>query len=219
MYPSQYLEIQGYPDLRYLVQRHLDMQFEDLRTMLLLPRGKFLGGCNYATAALLLNVIAGSSVVFYEASEQALAKTGDRGKRFKEVIKKYYPWDGEDISQGEFAHVLYELARNPLVHALGLDERPGATPFRTVALLKWPLTRSRVLKLEESEDRPKWTRAAISKDSLIESGSEYTLSIPSLYWGVHQMLRRLFADPNQVRKADALAAKFKDEWTWRIMVL
>jgi hypothetical protein len=222
MYPSAYPEVHKYSHLRRLLQAHVDMQFEDVRTLLMLPRGKTLpGGCNFAAATMLFNIIAGSSVALYNTSEQALAITGDRGKRFRSLLSDFYPWDGEKVPKSDFASILYDLARNPLSHSLGLDPPPSTkSAFQTVEIVKWPLTRARILKLEESVRRPKWALATIADTSdLIGGGKKYALSIPALYWGVHGMLRSLFADTSHAVKAEALAEKYEVEWTWHIEVV
>lgn len=221
-YPSEYPDAQKYPHLKQLLRNHLDMQFEDVRTLLMLPRSKTLrGGCNFAAAAVLFNIIAGSSIALYDTSEEVLTKKGIAGKRFKRLLEDFYPWVGEVLSKREFATTLWELARNPLAHTLGLDKLPSvASPYKTVELVKWPLTLARILMLEESAKRPEWTLPTIAAVSeLISGGKKYALSIPALYWGIHQMLRALLASPTHALKAEDLAKKYKLEWVWHIEVL
>ena len=79
MLPSEYPEVQAYPNLKQLLTVQVDMQFKDLRTLLELPKTEGQGGCNLTAAGVLFNVIAGSSVCFYEASAEALTRRGDRG--------------------------------------------------------------------------------------------------------------------------------------------
>jgi hypothetical protein len=115
------------------------MQIEDVRVLLRMPKAGYPGGCNFAAAAVLFNLIAGSSVCFYNASPNALATPGGRGKRFTDMLMTYFPWP-PGIAAKDGADVFYKFARNPLAHALGLDvhqpqvphggeaprERPGA---------------------------------------------------------------------------------------------
>jgi hypothetical protein len=67
-----------------MLQGQVDMQFSDLRTLLRLPQAGLESGCNFTAAAILFNLIAGSSVFFYDPSEDSLRDRQARGKRFKE---------------------------------------------------------------------------------------------------------------------------------------
>jgi len=188
------------------------MQFTDLRTLLELPKEESQGGCNLTAAVVLFNLIAGSSVCFYEASAEAFSQRGDRGKRFLEVLKRFYPWNNEELASDEGAELLYESARNPLGHSLGLDPPRGGSG-KEITLRKWALSLAQITELEDSGERPTWARKTIS--DIQKSGSTVTkasISVPALYWGVHRMLRALFADAAQLQKAEASAADFSYLW-------
>lgn len=215
MLPSQYPEVQIYSSLQRLLQAQVDMQFADLRTLLRLPvlQAGLEAGCNFACAAVLFNVIAGASVCFYETSEKALADHGVRGRRFKEVLEKFYPWLGEPFGKEQCVSTLYESARNPLAHSLGLDTAPQGSSGKQVVLMKDSLTQDHILELEEAPIRPNWTPPTIVRLQALAYGSiELAISVPTLYWGVHRMLHALFADSNQATKADALANAFGSQW-------
>jgi len=218
MLPSEYPEVQTYASLRQLLAAHVDMQFDDLRTLLLLPRGKALrGGCNFATAALMFNIIAGSSVCFYKVDLESLSAQRNRGKRFKELLERYFPWEGESLSKTKFVSLLYDLARNPLVHSLGLDPPPAkGVPGEHTVLTKWPLTPAKVASLEESVAKPRWAYPTVTTTEYVAGGKEHAISIPALYWGVHIMLRKVFADPVQADGAERLASEYEKEWTWYV---
>lgn len=221
MLPSAFPEVQGYPNLRRLLENQVDMQFADLRTLfrLPLPREGLEGGGNFAAATVLFNIIAGASVCFYDASEQGLTDRQDRGRRFKEVLKNFYPWQGEPLTKDGCLSVLYESARNPLAHSLGLDAPPKGATGRQIFLKKWSLTESEVQELEESSSRPDWALSTVLHLRLMESGSiELAISIPALYWGAHRMLRALFADPIHSAKAEQLAELFAPQWDIYIRV-
>jgi hypothetical protein len=81
----------GLSSLRRLCSDHFDMQIEDVRVLLRMPKAGYPAGCNFAAAAVLFNMIAGVSVCFYDASPKALTN-GDRGKRFKNVLIDFFPW-------------------------------------------------------------------------------------------------------------------------------
>src|SRR4051812_37463160 len=122
MLPSSFPELKGLPrtSLRRLCRDHFDMQIEDVRVLLRMPKAGYPAGCNFAAAAVLFNLIGGASVCFYDTSPQALATAGDRGKRFKDMLIAFFPWPA-GISAKDGADVFYKYARNPLAHALGLD--------------------------------------------------------------------------------------------------
>ena len=209
--PSDFAEVQPYRYLRQLLALQLDMQFADLRTLLELPRnGHPDGGCNLTAASLLFNFVSGSSVLFYDASTTAMADGRQSGRRFKELLTHYYPFSDGDLPAEEAARLLYEAARNPLTHCLGVgkDKRvfPGAPQVGNrpvaVSFMKGPLSSELVTELVTARERPAWAGPTVS----VENG-ECLISVCSLAWGVHEMLRRLFGDESQVRQADATAER------------
>lgn len=213
MLPSEFQEVQGYPNLKRLLEAQVDMQFVDLRALFRLPLSDIEGGCNFAASAVLFNIIAGSSVCFYEPSVAALNDRRARGKRFKEVLEKFYPWGGEPISKDLCVLILYDSARNPLTHSLGLEAPPMDSIGKQFVLKKWPLGQTEILELEDSPQRPDWAGATITSKQMLAYGTEeVVISVPSLYWGVHRMLHSLFSDRNHATKADNLAKEFSLQW-------
>ncbi len=201
MKPSEFPEIQNYPEIVNFLKLRVDMLFEDIRTLLRLPFDDLVG-CNFTTAAMLFNIIAGFSVCFYNASIKAIRQKGDRGKRFKELLIKYYPWQNESISPKEGSELLYSQTRNPLANSLGLD-----VPLQTkqtkknVVLAKDTngLTLKKIDELELSHERPKWLPQTFCIGS-----NEIRIFIPTLYWGLHRLLHKFFADKEQIEKAEKL---------------
>jgi len=204
--PSRFPEVKPYPRLRRLLRDQVDMQFRDLRTMLRLPRGTLRAGCNFGAAAILFNLIAGSSVCFFDASLEGLGSKRDRGDRFKAVLRTYYPWGKEPLDSGRVIDSLWQYTRNPLSHALGLDEA-GESP--EIGLQKWPLTVRKVREIEEALERPQWLPPT-AYEATSQVGRMLLISVPTLYWGTHRMLHNLFADPQQAKQADALACSLLD---------
>src|SRR3954454_22554826 len=102
MVPSQFVEVQDYWPLRRLLRIQVDMQFHDLRSLLQLPRPDLDldGGCNLTATSLCCNIVAGASVLFYDASPAALEARGDRSRRFRELMRDYYPWEPADDKRG-----------------------------------------------------------------------------------------------------------------------
>jgi len=213
MLPSEFPEVRAHAALKRLLLEHVDMQFDDIRTMLRLPMEGLTGGCNFATAAVLFNIISGCSVCFYNASEKALTMTGQAGCRFKGLLGEFYPWVGEPLSKADGVTLLYKATRNPLTHRLGLDEPPSsASKGNEIVLKKWSLRPAEVAELEDSTNRPAWALATITETTVPSCASQFTISVPALYWGVHRMLHALFADPIHAVEADALAKKFGPLW-------
>jgi len=110
MLPSEYPEVQSSPSLKQLLAVQVDMQFVDLRTLLELPKAESQGGCNLTAAGVLFNVIAGSSVCFYEASAGAFTQRGDRGARFVGLLRRFYPFGNEELSIDEASDLPWGLA-------------------------------------------------------------------------------------------------------------
>lgn len=213
MLPSEFPEVQARAHLKLLLAEHVDMQFDDVRTMLRLPIEGLTGGCNFAATAVLFNIVSGCSVCFYNASAKALAAARQAGCRFKGLLGEFYPWVGEPLSKAEGVALLYKATRNPLTHRLGLDEPPsGASKGNDIALKKWPLKPDEVAELEDSAARPAWALPTITTATSPRGADQFTISVPALYWGVHRMLRALFADPTHAARADALAKKFGPLW-------
>ncbi len=213
MLPSEFSEVQSYPALKRLLENQVDMQFIDLRTLLRLPQFGLVGGCNFTAASVLFNVIAGSSVCFYNPSKDVLDERRNRSERFRGLLTEFYPWQEELIPKDEGIEVLYKSARNTLAHSLGLDAPPNESPGREVRLQKSPLDESQVYELEDSFNRPVWIPPTIvSKQHLASGAIEIVISVPALYWGVHRMLHRLFADPTHASRANELAELFSPLW-------
>lgn len=210
MNPSDWHQLADYPDLRMLVADRLDPQFADLRTMLRLPipREGLDAGANLTTATLLFNILAGSSVLFLRSSVEALESRNERGVRFKELLSEYYPWAEDDLHAESAAAALYEWARNPLAHSLGVgkDRRvfPGAPTVAdhpvAIMIAKRPLDQIEVEAIATSRERHPALEPTLS---LI--GSELVVNVVTLAWGVHELHRRLFEDRPQAVEANRTA--------------
>jgi hypothetical protein len=124
--PSLFPEVQGHPHLKQLLADHVDMQFEDVRVLLALPKpGSHVGG-NFAAAALLFNIISGASVAFYKTSMKAVkGKAGGSGDRFRGVLSAHFPMKEMALPEATVLKVFYNYSRNPLAHSLGLGGQPG----------------------------------------------------------------------------------------------
>ena len=109
-----------------LIRDQLEPQLADVHAMLRLPivgDPGLQGGCNLSATQVLLSVVSGVSVTVHDPS--ALTRREDRGKLFREVLEKHYPWNEEQHVPGarlgaDAAADLYSLFRNPLAHTLGV---------------------------------------------------------------------------------------------------
>jgi hypothetical protein len=199
MLPSAFAEISHVtePSLKRMFRDHLDMQVEDLRVLLRMPRSGFPGGCNFAAAAMIFNLIAGASVCLYNANEKTLRKEPPAGAHFRGILEKYFPWGAEPVAAVDGARVIYKYSRNPLAHSLGLA-RAGVPD---IAVAKKRLGPNQIEALEDSAVRPSWAAPALTPE-----GGNYTLDIAGLYWGLHRMLHAVVADPVQRQGAERLAS-------------
>ncbi len=203
MEPSEIPELARYRSVRRFVRKHLDMQFADVRTMLRLPLPELglHGGCNFAAAATLCDLLSGISVVlfdppprYYQTKQQQEAKQKgrDRGIRFKALLDGYFLWE-QGQRKAACISVLYDRVRNPLAHELALDRKGSRTK---VAILKKPLSEEQIVEMESSTARPSWLPQPIER-----RGRRWRLSVPGLYWGTFQVLKRLTLDRFQMDAA------------------
>ena len=213
MLPSDYPEVQPYKDLTELFKNQVDMQFDDLRTLLRLPltEHELNAGCNLATAVALFNLIAGASVCLYDASFKSISNRVDRARRFKAVLRDFYPWQNDGLSVDEAVDCIYDAARNPLSHSFGLDD-PTQSPYEVI-LQKESLSTNQIIELEDAPKRPAWAKSTIISMRLRSIGTTVViLSVPTLFWGVHRMFHSLVSNPNQAAAANALAGQYKNHW-------
>jgi len=206
MNPSEFPEVQGYPEMVNFLKLQVDMLFEDLRTLLRLPLYDLEAGCNLTITAMLFNIIAGVSVCFYDASTEALTQRGDRGRRFKELLINYYPWESESIGPEKGSRLLYEQARNPLAHSLGLIDvkKPQTQPdSQKVVLTKSPLIPRKIEELEEALEKQMWL-----PQTIVIGSEQIEICVPTLYWGLHRLLHKLLADREQIESARDLCKRW-----------
>jgi hypothetical protein len=142
--------------------------------------------------------------LFWESSVEALKPGPGRGRRFKDLLREKYPWTPEDDVDAELgAKAMWEYARSPLSHTLGVGKAahlfPGHPNRRTVWLLKSEhgLPAEAAEELMSSYVKLDWLSATIT----IKYGG-HAIHVDTLAWGVCRMLRDLFADEVQASAAD-----------------
>jgi hypothetical protein len=194
-----------YPKLASFVEWGVNMQLADVRDLLRLPLpdAGLHTGQNFAAAGALVGFITGASVWFYDASEEGLGNRRDRRRRFTEVLESYWPWaDGEVIDAQEGIRVLWDYARNPLAHTLGLPDPADGT---VIEIAKSPLVEEQLVELDTADRRPEWLGPTIKPAETGAPGGAYFLAVPALYWGVQRVLRALLTDDEQTGQAEQLA--------------
>jgi len=193
-----------HPKLQAFVEWGIDMQLADIRDLLRLPMSEagLDSGQNFSTAATLANVIAGASVWFFEASEAGLRNRRDRSRRYREVLRRYWPWNGEVVDVDNGVRVLYDYVRNPLSHSVGRPEPEDST---RMAVDKRPLDEAQLGELDSSTERPAWLGPTIRPAPSGAPDRAYFVSVPGMYWGVQRLLREVLTDEAQLARAEALA--------------
>jgi hypothetical protein len=181
------------------------VQLAEVRDMLRLPMPEvgLESGHKFAAVASLVNLIAGASVWFYDASAAGLFDR-ESGRRYRETLAAYWPWDdGEIVDRAEATRLLYDCVRNPLAHTFGMSRLDDAGS--PIAFLKDPLTAERVAELDLAETRPQGLGPTIRPAGEGAPARAYLLTVPALYWGVQRLLRAVLTDEHQLPAAEELA--------------
>jgi hypothetical protein len=206
MRPEHIPELANYPHVQAFVVGHLAMQFADVRAMLRLPAGvgdeRIENGCNFPATAHICNLISGISVVLFSRRGRPPGprrRPRDRGQRFCDLLRaNYYPWQpGEDRNAKTDA--LYDIARNPLAHALGVLE-PGQTPI-ACDKTEEGMTQAQVNALDVAYDGGHALPPALELGAGV-----WRLNVPFFYAAVVEMLRTLVADPSQMNQTESCFA-------------
>lgn len=203
MRPEHIPELARYPRIQAFVVHHLAMQFGDVRAMLRLPTGdgesRIENGCNFAAASTLCNLISGISVVLFDRRGRAPGRRRpprDRGVRFRNLLNaNYYPWQPSEDRMPKIC-ALYDLARNPLAHSLGVLEPDRQMPF---SCEKPPegLSQPQVNGLDVVYD------GGTLEPALVIESEVCHLNVPYFYAAVVEMFRALVCDSEQMRATEA----------------
>jgi hypothetical protein len=205
MNPSEFPNVAKYRAVYRFFRKHLDMQFNDVRTLMKLPRpGRGLpAGCNFVAAAALANLIGGFAEVLY-AAQPSMKGPHQSGARLQALLKDLYPWQPGERRSAK-AKVLYYFVRNPLVHNLGIDDpRRPKKEMRRIPIRKRRLTDRQLAALETANIPPSWAGLAVRR-----VGRRWNLYVPALYWGTFHLLRRLTERPRHMCYAQALLSRYR----------
>lgn len=205
MSPSGLPGVAKYRAVDRFFRKHLDMQFNDLRTLMKLarPTQGLPAGCNFVAAAALANLVGGFAEVLY-AAPPSMNGSRQSGERLQAVLKELYPWQPGERRKAK-AKVLYYFVRNPLVHNLGIDDpRRPKKNMRRIPIRKRRLTDRELVELETAHTPPAWVGLAVRRE-----GRRWNLYVPALYWGTFHLLRRLTERPKHMRHAQALLSHYR----------
>jgi hypothetical protein len=185
MLPSPFFDRRANPEIYDFVHDQVGMQFADAREMMKCR------GFNFAATMVLCNLISGISVILYTPKNRRTPreKSKDRGPRFKELLRQYYPWDYSEDKEAKI-QILYDVIRNPLTRSLGVLEEG----FIQTSINKDdpPLTQGQIEELERSPNRPQWLSLAVECDNRTNK-----INVEGLYWGVLNLVRKLAEDTNK----------------------
>ncbi len=195
MNPSEFSAAKPYPAIVKILQIQVDMQFEDVRSMLLLPLHRYMGGCNFATANFICNIISGISAILYKPTE------GLQNDRFKDLMKKYYPWSEEGFEPQLGTDIIYKWMRNPITHRLGFV-LPQKGEHR-ITIAKSPLN------IQQIEDLENLSKSSILKTIEDKGDGIYSINVLGFYRGLHKMLKKLFEDKNEMQRTNEYWEKNK----------
>lgn len=197
---SEIPELQNYPYVSHFVEELLSMQFADVRSMLRLPLPEQgiiddagYGGCNFAVATVLCNIVSGISVTVFRPPSLRNNRIGS-GRVFRQLLENFYPWEQGD-NGSERAEALYSYFRNPLTHALGVQH--GQFHRIQIGKSPSPLQNNQIEEMEESLTKPSWLPPGLSR-----SGQCWTLDARGFYRGVFHMFWNLARDEPQMRMAE-----------------
>src|SRR6516164_4867580 len=116
-------EFTAFPTVHAFVGQVVDLHLADLRLMMLTT------GYNFASAALLCNIVSGIAESIFKPRTQWRMRDGRRqrmhtGDRFLRLLWNYYPWERGERPRRD-ANRIYQYLRNPFAHSLGLQDDHG----------------------------------------------------------------------------------------------
>lgn len=187
-----------FPKLFRFVEWRIDVQLAEVRELLRLPMPEvgLKSGQTFAAAGALVNLIAGASLWLYDASTAGLSDR-ESGRRFRETLAAYWPWDdGEIVDKDEGIRLLYECLRNPLAHGFGMSRLDDESS--PIAFLKESLTAECVAELDLAEARPQGIGPTFRPAGVGAPARAYLVAVPALYWGVQRLLRAVLTLPTSI---------------------
>src|SRR5262249_41234351 len=131
MTPTELTDFKDYPRVQRFVRKRISMLFEDLRKLMVQPGFNFPGaaGCCDLVSGLSVSLYRPASAFkikkdwFYKDNKGTTRPLGS-GILFDQVLKLYYPWQKGE-RRARKATVIWRFIRNPLAHALGVEDESG----------------------------------------------------------------------------------------------
>lgn len=196
--------------LRDQLDARVRLYMHDVRAMLMLPAPTcgITAGCNFAAAAVLLNVISGLSRLLVDGP-------GNSGDAFVAFADRWYPWGTEPggrwVEVKSRTDTLYDSFRNGLAHDLmngvTADKQYGwvlRQPGRLRGIKKSHLPPGGLAELDDAGQRPVWLGPTLANIDTFDSEGRVSqqdtvaLDVHALYWGVRRMLFAWSGDADAV---------------------
>jgi hypothetical protein len=178
------------PHVAGLIQSMIAPTFQDVRTMLQLPRPDLgmLGGCNFQIGNTLFNLASGLSALLFRQNSR------DSGAAFKRFFTEHYwvidPPEGATFEDA--SDLMYRDFRNPMVHILGLSssgfDDGDLIPFQGARRIKFKkhekgLDSHALQSIEMAEQRP-----VDNSPTLVVRETSAVLDCTMFYWGMRRVL-------------------------------
>jgi hypothetical protein len=147
----------------------ISYQCADVRELMIARRQD--GALSIATLLAVLTDSAGNLL------QPGIKEPADR---FKKFVNDNFPWDVDvpfGIASEDAADLLWEIARTPAVHRLGLQPDP---PFEVRYVMLFTPTDDRLSQIETSPERP------FSEPTIKFDGRALTIQLESWYWALRQ---------------------------------
>lgn len=216
MLVSQLAPTVGFPCVQNFVSQVLDMQFADVRAMLQLPRPEvgITPACNFAIVSSLCNLISGISTTIFKPADllhEVQSKCGS-SRAFRSLVEGFFPYTPPGSNR--FPEQLYQLCRNPMAHSAGLMDASSPVVFFTrIFDSAHPNVGWSDEELEDIErpDRP----FSLPHPGIVVDPNRWTLHCDSFYMDVIDIMRRLDADPIQLRAAETRFSQGVYNWRLR----
>jgi hypothetical protein len=189
--------------VRDTVESHF---FADVRAMLRLPLPEMgiTAGCNFAALEVLMAVVSGVSVTLFDA--EAGAKTGNRGRLFRDALTCAYPWGSEPVPEtgkallgSDAADVIYYTFRNPLTHSLGKRDRRVVVKVNRATREGIGHAETVIEALESHAQFPAITKPPLP--TVWKRPDATVIFVERFYWGVRKMIETLSTDGQRMTAA------------------
>jgi hypothetical protein len=209
---SELARVPDYPHVHVFIAKVLEMQFNDVRAMLQLPRPDvgIEPGCNFAVTSTLCNLISGISTTIYKPA-QLLGELRSRyrtGAAFCDLVRDFFPYVPSGAT--DFPKELYQLCRNPLSHSVALLD--ALSPVVSFTRIFDPSHDGVGWSDKELDDLEQPDTHFSLPRGIVINGQNWTLHCDSFYLDVINLLRGLIANVGQMQAAEDRFSKGVFNW-------